>query len=244
MDTWFGPRSDYPFELFSVSHLAVLGIAFLGFLCLVLLKDNLSTKDALFQQLRWLLFAALLISEVSYQYWAISHDYWSFNRYMPLHLCGVASITAMLGLVTLHPFWIRVSFFIGIVPAALALVTPDMPYDYQHYRFWKFFVHHTAIAWACLFLALAKPSALTWRSVFSVYGLLLLYAACIGFGVNPQMGSNYLYLSQRPSTVSSLDFFGEGIWYYVNLCLAALALFAVQYGIFRALFKKVPNEKS
>ncbi|MFK8793187.1 YwaF family protein [Planococcus plakortidis] len=244
MDTWFGPRSDYPFELFSVSHLAVLGIAFLGFLCLVLLKDNLSTKDALFQQLRWLLFAALLISEVSYQYWAISHDYWSFNRYMPLHLCGVASITAMLGLVTLHPFWIRVSFFIGIVPAALALVTPDMPYDYQHYRFWKFFVHHTAIAWACLFLALAKPSALTWRSVFSVYGLLLLYAACIGFGVNPQMGSNYLYLSQRPSTVSPLDFFGEGIRYYVNLCLAALALFAVQYGIFRALFKKVPNEKS
>lgn len=75
MDTWFGPGSDYPFELFSVSHLAVLGIAFLGSLCLILLKDNLSAENALFQQLRWLLFAMLLISEVSYQYWAISHEY-------------------------------------------------------------------------------------------------------------------------------------------------------------------------
>lgn len=125
MDSWFGARSDYPFELFSESHLVVLAIALTGLLCLILLRDNLAAKDALFQQLRWLLFLVLFISEVSYQYWAISHEYWSFNRYMPLHLCGVASITAMIGLVTLHPFWVRVSFFIGIVPAALALVTPE-----------------------------------------------------------------------------------------------------------------------
>ncbi|WP_211654157.1 YwaF family protein [Planococcus alpniumensis] len=243
MDTWFGARSDYPFELFSVSHLVVLAIAMIGFLCLILLRDNLSAKDALFQQLRWLLFFVLLISEVSYQYWAISHDFWSFNRYMPLHLCGIASVTAMIGLVTLRPFWVRMSFFIGIVPAALALVTPDMPYDYQHYRFWKFFVHHTAIAWACWFLALAMPNALTWRSVFSVYGILLVYAAFIGFWVNPQTGSNYLYLSQRPSTVSPLDFFGDGVWYYINLCLVAFFLFAAQYGIFRWLFKKTGAEE-
>ncbi len=157
---------------------------------------------------------------------------------MPLHLCGAASISAMFGLLTLRPFWIRLAFFIGIAPAALALVTPDMPYDYQHFRFWKFFVHHTTIAWASLFLALASPQSITWRSVFSVYGLLLAYAALIGFWVNPLMESNYLYLSQRPSTVSPLDFFGGGLWYYVNLCLTALILFAAQYGIFHWLVHK------
>lgn len=241
METWFGARSDYPFTLFSSSHLVVLAIALSGFVCLILFKGNLSAKGALFQPLRWLLFSVLLLSEVTYQYWAISHEFWSFNRYVPLHLCGAASISAMIGLLTMRPFWIRLAFFIGLAPAALALVTPDMPYDYQHFRFWKFFVHHTAIAWASLFLALASPQSITWRSVFSVYGLLLAYAALIGFWVNPLLESNYLYLSQRPSTASPLDFFGDGLWYYVNLCLTALILFAVQYGIFYCLIHKKRN---
>ncbi|WP_271852652.1 TIGR02206 family membrane protein [Planococcus maritimus] len=241
METWFGARSDYPFELFSSSHLIVLAIALCGFLFVILFKNTLSAKGTLFQLLCWLLFSVLILSEVSYQYWAITHGFWSFNRYMPLHLCGGASVTAMIGLWTLRPFWIRLSFFIGIAPAALALVTPDMPYDYQHFRFWKFFVHHTVIAWASLFLAVAFPKSITWRSVFTVYGLLLAYAALIGFWVNPWTESNYLYLSQRPTSVSPLDFFGDGLWYYLNLCLTALLLFAAQYGIFHCLVHKNRN---
>lgn len=244
METWFGARSDYPFELFSFSHLLVLGIAFIGFLSLVLVRERLGVQDQLFQTMRWVLLTVLVISEISYQYWAITHDLWSFSRHVPLHLCGIASITAMIGLVTLRPLWIKISFFIGILPAVLALVTPDMPYDYQHYRFWKFFVHHTAISWACLFLALAMPSAITIRSVFSVYGLLLVYAAIIGFFVNPAVEANYLYLSGRPNVSSPLDFFGDGNWYYINLCIAALLLFVIQYVIYHWFFKKPPQKKS
>lgn len=237
METWFAATSTYSFNPFSPSHLLALAIAATGILALVSTKNLLAKNRPLFQWLRWPLLAALFISELSYHYWAITNDVWNFSGQMPLHLCGMASITAMIGLLTMRPLWIRLSFYIGILPAFLALITPELPYDYQHFRFWKFFVHHTAISWACLFLALSRPDTITIRSVFSVYTLLLVYAAIIGFFVNPLTDSNYLYLMQRPSTTSPLDFFGNGIWYYINLCLTALALFFVQCLLFRKFIK-------
>lgn len=237
MENWFAATSTYAFDPFSLSHLLALAIAITGIIALVSLKKQLKKNNQLFRWLRWPLLAILFTSEFAYHYWAITNETWSFSEQMPLHLCGVASITAMIGLLTMHPFWIRISFYIGILPAFLALITPELPYDYQHFRFWKFFVHHTAISWTCLFLALCRPAAITMRSVFSVYALLLAYAIVIGFLVNPLTDSNYLYLMQRPTATSPLDFFGEGYWYYINLCLTALALFFVQYLLFRKFVK-------
>ncbi|ANU09095.1 ABC-type transport system permease [Planococcus antarcticus DSM 14505] len=237
METWFAATSTHSFNPFSLNHMLALVIAGAGIIVLVSAKERLREKKQLFQWLRWSLLSILFISEFSYHYWAITNGVWSFSGRMPLHLCGVASIAAMIGLLTMRPLWIQLSFYIGIVPAILALITPELPFDYQHFRFWKFFVHHTAIPWACLFLALCRPDAITLRSVFSVYTLLLAYAALIGFWVNPSIDSNYLYLMQRPTTTSPLDFFGDGIWYYINLCLTALLLFLGQYLLFRKFFK-------
>lgn len=236
MEIWFGPTSTSAFQPFSASHLIMLMIAASGLAFLVFRKNQLRESPSFFSQLRWTLFGLLLTSELSYQAWAIANGVWRFSGHVPLHLCGVASITAMIGLVTLRPAWIQVSFFIGIFPAFLTLITPELPYDYHHFRFWKFFIHHMSIPWACLFLALRKPSAITFRSVFLVYGLLVLYALLIGLVVNPLTGSNYLYLSQLPQAATPLNFFGSGIWYYLNLSITALLLFLGQYGLWKNFF--------
>lgn len=237
METWFAATSTHPFIPFSLNHLLALAIAVTGIFALVAARKGLKEQKRLFQSLRWPLLVILIISEISYHYWAITNNVWSFGGQMPLHLCGIASLTAMIGLLTMRPLWIQVSFYIGIVPAFLALITPELPYDYEHFRFWKFFVHHIAIPWSCLFLALSRPAAITLPSVFSSYVLVLAYAALIGFWVNPWSDSNFLYLMQRPTTTSPLDFFGDGLWYYINLCLTALLLFFCQYLAFRKFVK-------
>ncbi|MBT2571397.1 TIGR02206 family membrane protein [Planococcus sp. ISL-110] len=237
METWFAATSTHSFNPFSLNHLLALAIAAAGIIALVSAKKRLREQKRLFQWLRWPLLALLFVSEFSYQYWAITNEVWSFSGQMPLHLCGIASLTAMIGLLTMRPLWIQLSFYIGILPAFLALITPELPYDYQHFRFWKFFIHHISIPWACLFLALCRPDTITLRSVFSVYTLVLAYAALIGFWINPLTDSNYLYLMQRPTTTSPLDFFGDGLWYYINLCLTALLLFFIQYLLFRKFIK-------
>lgn len=233
MDSWFGATSTYGFTLFATSHLIALTIAFVGFVALLAVKKLLTENLRFFQWLRWSLFSLLFFSEVTYQYWALSNGVWRFDNQMPLHLCGIASLVAMIGLVTMRPLWIRLSFYLGVFPAFLALVTPELPYDFQHFRFWKFFIHHIAISWACLFLALSRPTLITLRSVFTTYGLLLIYAAVIGFLINPWSDANFLFLTQRPTTTSPLDFFGQGVWYYINLCLITLGLFTLQYFLFR-----------
>lgn len=237
METWFAATSTHSFNPFSLNHLLALAIAVVGIIALISVKQRLKGQEKLFRSLRWPLLAILVISEFSYHYWAITNEVWRFSGQMPLHLCGIASLAAVIGLLTMRPLWIQLSFFIGIVPAFLALITPDLPYDYQHFRFWKFFVHHIAIPWSCLFLALCRPEVITMRSVFSTYTLVLAYAALIGFWINPLTESNFLYLMQRPATTSPLDFFGDGLWYYINLCLTALLLFFVQYLLFRKFIK-------
>lgn len=236
MENWFGATSTSAFQPFTASHLIMLMAATGGLIFLIFRKKQLRESPSFFSQLRWTLFFLLLVSEISYQAWALSSGVWSFSGHVPLHLCGIASITAIIGLVTLRPLWIQISFFIGIFPAFLTLITPELPYDYQHYRFWKFFIHHMSIPWACLFLALWKPSSITLRSVFLVYGLLVLYALIIGLAVNPLTGSNYLYLSQLPQATTPLSFFGSGIWYYLNLGIAALLLFSGQYWLWKKFF--------
>lgn len=236
MGSWFGATSTSTFVPFSVSHVLMLILVLAGFVFLIARKTQLRSSPAFFSQLRWSLFALLLISEISYQVWAFSNEVWSFSGHVPLHLCGIASLTAMIGLVTLRSFWIKISFFIGILPAFLALITPELPHDFHHFRFWKFFIHHMSIPWACLFLALWKPSTITFRSVFTVYSLLVIYALIIGFLVNPFTGSNYLYLSQLPDATTPLSFFGSGIWYYLNLGITALLLFLGQYFLWKKFF--------
>lgn len=238
MDSWFGISSEQYFVPFSTSHILVLTVAVAGIILLLLFRERLMRESRSFQVMRWVLFSMLVLCESSYQYWTISNGIWSFSRHMPLHLCGIASLVAMIGLVTLRKSLIQISFFIGIIPSFLALVTPDMPYDYHHYRFWVFFILHMAIPWASLLLALSKPELISLRSVFKVFGLLVAYALIIGFFLNPLTGSNYLYLSQLPTADTLLRFFGDGIWYYLNLGITALLLFLFQFLLWKQLISK------
>ncbi|WP_033543805.1 YwaF family protein [Planococcus sp. CAU13] len=241
MDSWFGLTSQHYFTPFSASHLTVIGVAALGIILLLAFRKHLTAESRLFKLLRWTLFSILLACELSYQYWTVSNGIWNFASHAPLHLCGIAAITAMVGLVTLRKVWFQISFFIGIVPAFLALVTPDMPYDYQHFRFWMFFMQHTAIPWASLLMAVSKPENITLRSVFKVFLLLIAYAVIIGFIINPLTGANYLYLSQLPTADTLLSFFGDGVWYYLNLGITALLVFLLQFFLWnRFTIKRLP----
>lgn len=223
MEAWFQVYSDHPFQLFGKSHIIVFFVFFIGTLLIV--ASSIKNRPALHLFIRTLLFVLLFVSEGSYQYWAVTNGVWETATYLPLHLCGVASILGMITLLTLSPKLIKLNYFIGIVPAFIALVTPDLLYDYQHFRFWKFFLHHMAIPWTSLFLVLITPVRITWKSMWKAYGWLIVYA-CITAGFNLILNSNYMYLDSPPAEGTLLDYMGEGLWYYVNLGLVSLLIFS------------------
>lgn len=238
MENFFSSSPAQNFEIFSASHLAAVSFALLAAVSLFIVRKKVQESHPLFHVLRWGLFAVLITCELSYHVWAVSMDIWTFSGYMPFHLSSIGAITAMIGLFTLNRTWVQISFFIGIVPAFLTLVTPDLRYDYDHLRFWIFFLQHIAILLASLFLALHRPTWITLRSVGGVYLLLLLYAAFVGFIINPVLDSNFMYLANRPGSDTLLDFFGEGFTYYLSLSLTALAVFLLQFFLWSKLIVK------
>ncbi|QKY71003.1 TIGR02206 family membrane protein [Lentibacillus sp. CBA3610] len=227
-----------PFTAFGSSHLIALFIYFAGITIFLLFAKKILYNRSVYNTIRWSLFSLLVLSEVSYQTYTALNGIWSLADHIFLHLCGIAGITGAIALINHNKLLIQITFFIGLVPAFLALVTPELPYDFPHYRYLKFFVHHTAISWTSIFLVVSNNVTITFKTLLKTYGYVLIYAAIIGFFVNPLLGSNYLYLSHTPTANTPLDLLGSGIWYYVNLCILAFVVFFVQYKLYRLFTRK------
>ncbi|WP_138420255.1 TIGR02206 family membrane protein [Aquibacillus sediminis] len=234
MRLWFGEAVDQPFLLFSTSHIIMMLLYVVGIIVLFLTYKQIAARPNVYQTIRWTLLVVLVLSEASYQLWAILNGLWTFGDHMPLHLCGVASIIAILALWKPNRTLVQLAVFFGIVPALLAIITPDIPYDYQHFRFWKFFIHHIAISWASLFLILTSHYKATAKGLVTAYSLLVGYAIIVGTWINPTFGSNYLYLSE-PAANTLLHYFGTGFAYYIKLGLVALGIFLFLLGVFSLL---------
>ncbi|MGY0693980.1 YwaF family protein [Virgibacillus sp. FSP13] len=235
MRGWFGNIEGDPFIAFGSTHLFMLLIYLIGLIFLLTGYNIVQKNSVLYNMIRWILFSLLVLSELMYQTWTIVYGVWSVNKHLPLHLCGVASIIAAIALINYNRRLIITAYFIGIIPAFLALITPELPYDFPHFRYFKFFIHHIVISWASIFLVLTSNLKITFRSMLETYGWLVLYAIFIGFVINPIFNANYLYLANTPSASTPLDLLGSGIWYYVNLCLLGFVVFLLLLGFSRLL---------
>ncbi|TCT26330.1 putative integral membrane protein (TIGR02206 family) [Melghiribacillus thermohalophilus] len=225
---WSNNSDSPPFVAFSSSHWIMLALFFFGIFLLVKGSILIQTHPPLEHSLRGFFFILLLGSEISYQVWTAANGVWNPADHLPLHLCGIASIVAATALLTNYEKLIQIAFFIGLTPAMLALITPELPYDFPHFRFFKFFIHHMIISWASLFLVLTRPVSIRFRVVLEVFIVLNLYALLI-YPLNRLWNANYLYLNKRPEAATLLDFFGDGINYLISLEVTALFVFIIQW---------------
>lgn len=205
---------------------------------LVIYSKKIRSNPSIYAAIRWLLLTLLISSEIIYQIWTSIHEIWMDN--LPFHLCGVAGIVGAVALVTLKKEWIAITFFIALIPALLALLTPDLLYDFPNFRYFKFFIHHIAISLTAVFLAVtSRPGTITFKTMLTTYLLLVGYALFVGIIINPQLNANYLYLSRPPAIASPLDWFGSGIWYRLNLGLITFIVFYLQLITYQAMERKV-----
>src|SRR5699024_4898036 len=170
-------KNGEPFTAFDTSHLMALIIYLLGIVIFLSFSKKVLNHATIYNTIRWGLFSLLIFSEVSYQTYTALNGIWSLGEHMFLHLCGVAGITGAIALVNHNKKLIQITFFIGLIPSFLALITPELPYDFPHYRYLKFFIHHITISWTSLFLVVSNHVTITFKSFLKTYGYLLIYAA-------------------------------------------------------------------
>jgi hypothetical integral membrane protein (TIGR02206 family) len=147
---------------------------------------------------------------------------------LPLHLCDLMEILAMLCLVCPRQGLFEIVYYLGLAGSTQALLTPELLEGFPSWPFLEFFWGH-----GTLFAALAvliwgeglrpRPGSL-WRAMLA----LNLWAAGVGL-LNALFGWNYGYLSGKPQTPSLLDSMGPWPWYLLTGEGVALGMFWLLY---------------
>lgn len=225
-----GSNKGYKFEIFSVSHLCVIGLFILGTIFLYVFREYLRKRHMRRTEMGVAL--SLILAESVYHVWMISNGMWNVSHALPLELCSISLILTIILLFSQNRFVYEVLFFTGLLGASQALLTPLLYFDFPHVRFLHFFYTHMMIIWVPLYF--------TWvygyrPTIFSCLKLLVTLNVLIPFIilVNKLTEGNYMFLSHKPETDSLLDFLGPYPWYIFSLEGLLISLSLILWLLFR-----------
>jgi hypothetical integral membrane protein (TIGR02206 family) len=147
---------------------------------------------------------------------------------LPLHLTDIVTIMAALALWSGLPLLFELTYFWGLTAALLAVLTPGLESDegFPSFFFWHYFVTHSGVVLAALFLALGLGMTPRSGAVQRIFLATLAWAAVAAAG-NVFTGGNYMFLREQPETPSILDYMGPWPWYILTATLLAMALFVL-----------------
>jgi hypothetical integral membrane protein (TIGR02206 family) len=221
------------FVLFGPAHL--VGLAMVAAVCLGiwLTRERFGLRAQRIS--RWGLLVIIYLCEGSWQMWMLVTGQWTIQGMLPLWLCSVTSWSMPLLLVLRSRRYYEWAYFMGIIGAAMALLTPDLlNYGFPHFRFIEFFLLHGAIITAIVYMTVVERFRPTWRSLLPVVLITNLYWLFCA-GVNHLIGSNYLYTQGKLAAPSLLDLLGPHPWYLLSMeglgivfCLLLYLPFAIK----------------
>lgn len=166
--------------------------------------------------------------EVLVNMWRIYAGAWSVSTSLPLHLCGLAVLTSSYVLIKRNQGVFNATFFIMLIGATLALVTPGIQgnWGFPHFRYFQFFAVHgmLVVNFAYLLFVYEYHKDFTYRYVW-INALTLLMLAVILFPVNLLLDGNYLFLMAKPGPNTAFDLFGVWPWYLINIAWAGVPIF-------------------
>lgn len=242
LSTFFDRQHTEDFMMFSPSHWIALIIITLMCLLLYGFRYDIRTDVRWRQGVRLLLIIVLCSSEAGLQVWYISQNIWKSSSSLPLELCGITLLLSIIMLITRSRTLYSFLYFAGIGGAFIALLTPNLVYPFPHYRFLLFFIVHGAIILSSLYMTWIEGFKPNWKSLLFTMICLNIVAAFVWIA-NFFLGSNYMFLSRKPSTYSVLDYFGAYPYYLLVEELFAFIVFLLMLVIFFKLPARIKSKR-
>ncbi|WP_341357989.1 TIGR02206 family membrane protein [Rossellomorea sp. y25] len=226
---------EYPFELFSVSHVVAMIVSFGCMIGLYVFRNQLNGRGK--SVFKWLLVVLMVLSEALFQIWYFINDHWDVAINLPFQLCSISLYLCTIMLITKSYRIFEISFFASMTGAFIAIVTPELFFGFPHFRYFQFFLAHLTIVISCLYMVWIEGFTITFRSMVRAFIALNLIAVFV-FLLNRLVGANYMFLSHKPYNASPIDYLGEYPWYLLALEGVALILFILLYLPFYLLRKR------
>jgi len=238
VEDFFGYENigDY-FTLFSVEHINMIGLLMVSILLLYIFRH---TKRS--NVIKYMILACLILSEVTLNLWYFMTNTWDIATTLPFQLCTMSVYLSIWMLISEKYHVFEIVFFIGIGGAIQAILTPELYYNFPHFRFIHFFIAHIAIILASLYMVFVKKYKPTLKSLWKSF-LCLNVLAFMVFNINQLTGGNYMFLSRKPTNPSLLDYLGDYPWYILSLEGVAIILYFIMYMPF-AFTRKRKVERS
>ncbi|OAB46104.1 TIGR02206 family membrane protein [Paenibacillus glacialis] len=234
ISSFFDYHSPYIFHAYSIAHLIQIAIliilSFLMFKLRFAIQRNASAK----RTIRYVIIGILIMSEISLNLWYVSQGVWSIQTSLPLELCSITLLLAIMMLLTKSRLLYSIVFFAGITGALQAVLTPSLDYTYPHFRFLQFFIAHIGIILSALYMSWIENYRPTWKSIGIALIFLNVLAIIVGF-INYVIGSNYMFLMHKPLTPSILDWLGPHPYYLLSEQGIALLFFTLLHLLFFVL---------
>jgi hypothetical integral membrane protein (TIGR02206 family) len=210
-----------PFVPFGGTHVAALtSVPILAFA----LVRAVRARPGLAPLVRYGLAAGIVVL-VAFELAVGAREGWlTWMTFLPLELCDAAMVLAVITLLWPQQPLVEVVYFWAGSGSLLAMLTPELPWNFPRWEFVVFFGLHGLVLVAALVLVFGLglrplPGA-AWRA----FGITAGWAAFVGL-VNFALGTNFMYLRRKPIVPTPLDWMGPWPVYIGVGAVVALALF-------------------
>lgn len=122
----------------------------------------------------------------------------------------------------------EIVYFFVLAGTLQAIITPDPDGGFPSYGFFKYWFVHCGLVAVVVHHLLAFDLYPQARGILHTFGWLNIYILCL-IPINLWLGSNYLYMMNKPINPSLLDYLGHWPIYILVIECLAMEFFAVVY---------------
>jgi hypothetical integral membrane protein (TIGR02206 family) len=171
---------------------------------------------------------AVLIAVAEPSYWITQaiHGHYSLRDDLPLHLSRVAEFVSAAALWWPRPFLVELTYFWGLGAIVQALATPDIQQHFPDPAYFRFYVGHGGVLVAAFFLTVGRRITPRPGAPLRVFVATIAFTAVAGLA-DFITGGNYMFLRQKPTAGSLLNFMGPWPWYIGSGLFLAVVFLAL-----------------
>lgn len=218
------------FVLFGAAHLSAIALAFV--VPAMLAAATAMSPNPRFEARIRAVFAILLIGTWIVWFGLLYERRWfAPQNILPMHLCDWAAILTIVTLIRPNQRTYELAYFWALGGTLQALLTPDLQYGFPDMRFDVFFLFHSGIIAAVLYLTFGSRFR-PWPSSIArvlLWSLVYLVAA---LAVNWIFKTNFGYLAAKPPGPSLLDAMAPWPWYIAELAVFGVISVLIYYSPF------------
>ncbi|RHX96101.1 TIGR02206 family membrane protein [Leptospira yasudae] len=215
------------FQIGSDLHYGLLFLtALLVFVLIWIAKKD--KTGILSKRIGFVIASILIVNYIVYVIYRIDSGHWEIRYDLPMEFCNWSMIVTSIALFTHNRTFAELSYFWVMSGSINGVVTPDLQVTFPHIYFFIFFIAHSGLVIASLYIVFGlKLEPRPWAILRAfLYSQVFFVSA---FFIDYLLDGNYGYMMAKPNGGSALDLLGDWPYYLIQMQMIGTAFFFFLY---------------